>query len=266
MALLTSMTNLTVTDSSGAHLPKSSVQAINTLTGSVQTITTDAEGNYIFSALPVGEYRIEAEAPGFKRFIHTGIILDVNRNARVDVVLAVGQVHEVVEVTGDAPIVDTHEVQMGALVDSKRIVDLPVNGRNVYSLTSILPGVAVNNPETLSTRNGNTLDVNGSRNKNSTFLLDGGFNTTLWRTAGQAAPNPDATQELQVITNNFNAQYGRSSGAVVNVVTRSGTNELHGTLFEFLRNTDLNARNYFQSSVSAPPEPIRRRSWRSRHS
>lgn len=240
----------TVGDSTGAAMPNVPVRATNTLTQQTRNTVSDSSGSYVFTDLPVGQYSVSAEMPGFKRFVHDGIILDVNRNARVDVKLDVGEVSDRVEVTGDAPVVDTYQVQMGSLVDSKRAEDLPVNGRNVYSLASILPGVAVDTPEALSTRNGNTLNVNGSRSKNSTFLLDGGFNTTLWRTAGQAAPNPDATQEVEVITNNFNAQYGRSSGAVVNVVSKSGTNAFHGTLFEFLRNNDLNARNFFQSTVS----------------
>ncbi len=238
-----------VSDSSGAAMAGVAVRATNTLTQQVRNGISDNSGNYVISDLTVGQYTVMAEQPGFKLFVHAGIILDVNRNARVDVKLDVGAVSERVEVTGDAPVVDTHQVQMGSSVDSKRAVDLPVNGRNVYSLASILPGVTTNTPEALSTRNGNTLNVNGSRNKNSTFLLDGGFNTTLWRTAGQAAPNPDAIQELEVITNNFNAQYGRSSGAVVNVVSKSGTNEFHGTLFEFLRNNNLNANRPFRRSI-----------------
>ena len=240
----------TVADSSGAAVAGITVTAINTLTAASRTVTSDADGNYLFRSLPVGEYTVEAEAPGFKKFSHAGIILDVNRNARVDITLEVGQVTEKLEVVGDVAMVDTHEVQAGGLVDSRRAVDLPINGRNVYSLSSILPGVAANSTEQLSTRNGNTMNVNGARSKNSTFLLDGGFNTTLWRTSGQAAPNPDAVQEFQIITNNFNAQYGRSSGAVINVVTRSGTNDFHGGLFEFFRNNHLNARNFFQSTVS----------------
>ncbi len=234
-----------VADSSGATMPNVTVTATNTLTGQTRSIPSDASGSYLFRSLPVGEYRIGAEAQGFKKFEHAGIVLDVNRNARVDIKLEVGRVTEKLEVVGDAVLVDTQEVQAGGLVDSRRTIDLPVNGRNVYSLSSILPGVATNSTEQLSTRNGNTMNVNGSRSKNSTFLLDGGFNTTLWRTSGQAAPNPDATQEIQIITNNFSAQYGRSSGAVVNVVTRSGTNAFHGGLFEFLRNDKLNARNSF---------------------
>lgn len=240
----------TVADSSGATVPNVPVVAVSILTGEKRTINTDSSGSYLFRSLPVGQYRIEAEAAGFKKFFHDGIILDVNRNARVDILLEVGQVSEKLEVVGDAAQVDTQQVQAGGLVDSRRIVDLPISGRNVYSLASILPGVAAASTEQLSTRNGNTMNVNGSRPRNSTFLLDGGFNTTLWRTSGQAAPNPDAVQEFQIITNNFNAQYGRSSGSVVNVVTRSGTNDFHGGVFEFLRNDVLNARNFFQSTVS----------------
>ncbi|MEK7408286.1 MAG: TonB-dependent receptor [Acidobacteriota bacterium] len=240
----------TVTDPTGAVVPGAAVKAVNVLTGETKTASTDPAGNYLFVSLPVGEYRIEVEAAGFMKFIRQGIVLTVNRNARADIALQVGQVSEQLQVTGDVPLVDTHQVQMGALVDSRRIRELPLSGRNVYSFASILPGVTSASMQTIFTREGNTLRVNGSRTRHSTFLLDGGFNNSHWRNAGNAAPNPDAIQEFNLITNNYNAEYGRSAGAVVNVVTRSGTNEFHGTLYEFLRNDRLNARNFFVPTVS----------------
>lgn len=240
----------TISDSTGAVAPNITVNVINTLTGEKRTTASDSSGSYLLPALPVGVYRVEVAAPGFKKFLHDGIQLDANRNARVDVVLQVGQLTEQVEVTGDAPLVDTHQVQAGALVDSMRAVDLPLNGRNVYSLVSTLPGVTAVNTQTVYTRDGNSLRVNGSRTSHSSFMLDGALNNSHFRNAGSASPNPDAVQEVQVITSNYNAEFGRSAGAVVNVLTKSGTNEFHGSLFEFLRNDKLNARNFFQGSVS----------------
>ncbi|MEK7755374.1 MAG: carboxypeptidase-like regulatory domain-containing protein [Acidobacteriota bacterium] len=239
----------TATDRTGAVVPGAAVRAINLLTGETKASKADMGGNYLFPSLPVGTYRVEVEAAGFKKFIHEGIELNVNRNARVDAALEVGQLTEQLQVTGDVPLVDTYQVQMGALVDSRRARDLPLSGRNIYSLAIVLPGVTSVGAETVFTRNGNTLRVNGSRSRDSTFMRDGGFNNSHWRNAGNAAPNPDAVQEFRVITSNYNAEFGRSAGAVVNVITRSGTNQLHGTAFEFLRNARLNARNFFQSSV-----------------
>jgi hypothetical protein len=239
-----------VEDPSGATVAGVSITIINTQTNETRTTVSDAAGNYLVPALPVGSYRVEAQFAGFKNFVRAGLQLEVNRNARVDIVLEVGAVSETVEVQGDAPVVDTYQVQMGALVDQRRVENLPLSGRNIYALIGTLPGVRSVSAESISTRNGSLLRVNGSRLTHSTFTLDGGFNNTHWRNGGQASPNPDAVQEFNVITNNFNAEYGRSSGAVVNVVTRSGTNEFHGSLYEFLRNDRLNARNFFQSTVA----------------
>lgn len=239
-----------VTDSTGAGMPGAKVAAINELTGETHSISSDEDGNFLFPVLSVGQYRIQAEASGFKKFLREGINLSVNRNVRVDVRLEIGEVTETVKVTGDAPLVDTRQVQLGGLVDAQRVNDLPLNGRNVYDLVGILPGVASTRLPTVQDNGGNFLNVNGSRGRHSTFMLDGGFNNDLWRNSGNQAPNPDAVQEFRVISSNFNAEFGRSPGAVINVVTKSGTNQLHGTAFEYLRNNVLNARNFFQPTVA----------------
>lgn len=240
----------TVSDPSGARVAGATVNATNTLTGESRTATTNELGDYLFPVLPVGQYRIEVELQGFKKFVREGIGLSVNRNARVDAVLEIGRVTEEVRVVGDAPLVDTHEVQVGGLVDSRRVNELPLNGRNVYDLVSILPGVTSASTPSVMDNGGNYLRVNGSRTRHSTFLLDGNFNNDLWRNSGNEAPNPDAVEEFRLLTSNFSAEYGRSPGAVINVVTRSGANSYHGALFEFLRNNSLNARNFFQASVA----------------
>lgn len=242
-----------VSDATGARIPGASVAVTNVQTGQTNRTTTNEVGDYLFPVLPGGDYRVEVESPGFKRFIRQGITLSVNQNARVDAVLEVGEVSEQIEVVDDAPLVDTRQAQLGGLVDSQRVNDLPLNGRNVYDLVSLLPGVASARLPTVQDNSGNYLNVNGSRSRHSTFMLDGGFNNDLWRNSGNAAPNPDAVQEFRLITSNYNAEYGRSPGAVLNVVTKSGTNSYHGSAFEFLRNNKLNAKNFFQPSV----DPLR---------
>ncbi|MBI3646856.1 MAG: TonB-dependent receptor [Acidobacteriales bacterium] len=240
----------TISDTTGARVPGVPILAMNLLTGEPRTATSDSAGDYIFPVLPVGQYRIQVEVQGFKKFTREGITLNVNQNARIDVSLEVGAVSEVLTVTGDAPLVDTRQVQHGGLVDSRQVSDLPLNGRNVYDLVSILPGVSAVRLPTVQDRNGNFIRVNGSRSRQSTFLLDGGFNNDQWRNNGNSAPNPDAVEEFRLLTSNFSAEYGRSPGGVVNVVTRSGTNQFRGTLFEFLRNNKLNARNFFRPTVT----------------
>lgn len=239
-----------VEDASGARVPAASVTVANIQTGETRSAKSDAAGNFLFQALPVGRYRLRAEAAGFKQFLADNIILDVNQNARVDAKLEVGSVTEEVMVTADAALVETQQVQVGGVVGAGRVTDLPLNGRNVYDLVSTLPGVQSTRFTTVQDNSGNYLNVNGSRTRQSTFLLDGSFNNDLYRNSGNGAPNPDAVEQFRLITSNFNAEFGRSPGAVFNVVTKSGTNELHATFWEFLRNNKLNARNFFQSTVS----------------
>jgi len=221
----------------------------NELTGEKRENTTDDSGTFLFPGLPAGRYRIEAEMQGFKKSSVQGIQLNINQNARVDITLSVGEVNQEVQVTASAPLVDTREVQLGGLVDSRRVNDLPLNGRNVYQLVTILPGVTNARLATGPDDTGNYLNVNGSRSRQSSFFLDGNLNNSHFRNSGNEAPNPDAVEEFRLITSNFNAEFGRSSGAVVNVITKSGTNQFHGTAFEFLRNNHLNARNFFVPTV-----------------
>lgn len=239
-----------VSDSTGAAVPNVTVHAVNTGTSETHSTTADAQGGYLFPALRAGQYRVEVEASGFKKVVHDGIGLGVNQNARLDLRLEVGSLNQEIRVTGDAPLVDTREAQVGGTVDQARVESLPLNGRNVYSLATILPGVARATTQTVADNSGNFVEANGSRTRQSNFLLDGGFNNSLFRNGGNQAPNPDAVGEFRVLTSNFDAEFGRLSGAVINVVTKSGTNQFHGSVFEFLRNNDLNARNFFQPSVT----------------
>ena len=240
----------TVTDESGAVVSRARVQATNTLTNEVRNTATNEVGIYTFPQLPVGVYRVLVECQGFKTAIREGIELSLNRNARLNIQLSVGVLAERISVTGDAPLVETSTNEMGGLVDQRRVVNLPLSGRNTLSLVSLVPGMENLQTGNLQGFQENKVVANGQRAEDSNWLLDGGDNTSPLRNYGNDVPNPDAIQEFRVITNNYEAEYGRTVGAVVNVITKSGTNEFHGTLFEFLRNRSLNARNFFQPDTT----------------
>jgi hypothetical protein len=240
-----------ITDPSGARVANAAVVAVNDLTQEKHSTVSNAMGDYLITAVPVGNWHVEVEVQGFKKYVRQGIVLEVNQNARVDAKLEVGQTNQQVLVSGDVALVDTHEVQLGAVVDSRQISELPLNGRNVYALVGTLPGVTGTSlQQQPDVAEGTQFNLNGSRVLSVSFFLDGALNNNVFRDGGLMAPNPDAVEEFRLITSNYNAEYGRSAGGIVNVITRSGTNQFHGALFEFLRNSDLNARSFFQPSVS----------------
>ena len=239
-----------VSDSSGAPIPSAAVRIINGATHETHATATSSNGAYIFPIVPVGDYVLEAEAAGFKLEKRTGITLDVNQNARADFVLQVGSVRDVVEVKADSPLVDTMDVQLGETVDQERIENLPLNGRNVYDLIGLMPGAVNVTTAVTGTNDSNQMSVNGNNIRSNNFYIDGGQNTSQWRNGGNMSPNPDAIAEFHLITSNFDAEYGRQPGSVLNVVTRSGSNAYHGTVFEFLRNDSVNARNFFQTATT----------------
>ena len=240
-----------ITDVSGARMAGTEVHLLNARTGENRTAISNDAGDFIFTNVAAGAYSLEAQSPGFKREQRTDLQVEVNQNARVDFALQVGQTSEWVEVSGDVTQVDTHAVQLGGTVDSRRVRELPLNGRNVYDLMVLMPGVANVNTSVTGNNDANNMNVNGARSRSNNFYLDGAFNNALFRNGGNQAPNPDAVEEYHLITSNFDAEYGRLPGSVTNVVTRSGSNEFHGSLFEFLRNDKFNARNFFQANVNA---------------
>lgn len=237
-------------DPSGSRVAGVEVTLTNAQTREAHTAVTSATGDYIFTNVPAGDYLLDAQSKGFKHEHREGVHLDANQNARVDFSLQVGQVSETIDVSGDAALVDTRDVQLGQTVDTRRIQDLPLDGRNVYDLLPLMPGVTNVSTSITGTNNSNDFNVDGQRVRNNNFYLDGAFNNTLYRNDGNQAPNPDAVEEFHLITSNFDAEFGRLPGSVLNVVTRSGGNAFHGTAFEFLRNDSVNARNFFQSTVN----------------
>ncbi|MBK9166622.1 MAG: TonB-dependent receptor [Bryobacterales bacterium] len=232
----------TITDSTGGTIPNAAVTITNVQTGFSASRPSGADGSYVFTLLPVGEYRLDVEASGFQRYVRQGIRLAVNERPTLDVVLSVGAVTDSVTVTAAAPLLETQTGTLKALVDEQRIVSLPLNGRNMPELLRISAGVISRGG---SNREGYAYSVNGSRQNGVAYLMDGGYNTDSYRNYSGVFPNPDAVQEFGMQKSNFSAEYANATGAIVNVVTKSGTNDIHGSLFLFNRNAALNARNFF---------------------
>ena len=240
-----------VKDSSGGMAPSARVTLTNERTGETRSGTSDNTGNYQFLGLISGSYVIEAEVAGFKRFRNTGVILEVDANVRADLTLEVGAVTESVSVTAEASLVDTRSSETSAIIDGKRLMDLPVNGRNVFRLASTLPGVlgvvAPDNTDLGDTRAGPRMNVNGARANMNYNRFNGTYFNNPSRNTGLNAPPPDAVQEFKIQTSNFSAESGRNPGANITIVSRQGTNTFHGAAWEFHRNDNLNARSFFQT-------------------
>jgi len=243
-----------VRDPSGAVVPSANITVTNLGTSATFQASSDDTGAYTLRTLPVGVYDLAAEVSGFKKYQTRGIRLQVNEIARVDVNLAVGTAAETVTVSSQAVTIDTTTSTLKAVVDQKRIEELPLNGRNATQLMRLIVGVT-NDPNANVTSGTtypgtNPVSVNGGRSNTTNFVLDGAQNNDVYSNAPSPLPNPDALQEFSVQTNNFSAEFGRQSGGVVNAITKSGTNEIHGSAFEFLRNQALNATNFFSPVVN----------------
>jgi hypothetical protein len=243
----------TVTDPSGAAVAAAKVTASNEATGFVRSTQSASDGSFLLPLLPIGErYRLQVEAAGFRPFVQTGIELQLNQNARVDAVLQIGNVSEAVEVSAAAPLVDTYSSEGGEVMEQRRIVELPLNGRNALQLATLLPGVSRAVIKTAldgGNRAANYLNINGAHQNEVDWQMDGIHYAGANNNSGLNLPSPDALQEFKLITNSYSAEYGYFSGAVFRAVTRSGTNQWHGAAWEFLRNDKLNARNFFTPTV-----------------
>ena len=243
-----------VSDPSGAVVPGATVRAIQTNTGQTATTVSGTDGSYVLTNLPVGPYRLEVTAQAFSSYSQSGILLQVGNNVQVNVALQVGGVAQELKVTAAAAMVETQDTSVSQVIDQRRIIDLPLNGRQVTDLILLSGGSDV--PPNAASRVVTTHDyatavgvsISGGQENGNNYLLDGGDNNDSHSNVNLPFPFPDALQEFNVQTNGVSARYGLHPGAVVNVVTKSGTNQIHGDLFEFVRNGDFNARNFFAAS------------------
>lgn len=247
----------TVTDATGAVVPGTRVTVIHVETNRQFNVMTDADGRYVSALLPIGNYRVEAEFTGFKRVARSGIRLEVQQTAVVDLRLELGEISDRVEVQAEAPLLNVTEATQGQVIENKRIVDIPLNGRDYIQLALLAAGTV----QDLGGRFGG-FSAGGQRTTQNNYLLDGVDNNTMQNAAqtGRAEvikPSVDAIQEFKVLTSAFSAEYGRAGGGVVSVVLKSGTNQFHGTVFGFLRNEALDARNFFDRS-NRPKPPFKR--------
>ena len=241
----------TVKDAGGLAVPGAEVKATQTGTGAARTVTSGADGTYALPNLPIGPYMLEVSKTGFTKYVQTGILLQVDSSPTIDAALKVGSINEQVTVQADANLVETHSTSVGTVVDSQRVVEMPLNGRNATELI-FLAGAAntggSNGGFLSSVRNYPTImvSVTGGVGNWITYNWDGANHNDAYNSLNYPIAFPDALQEFKVESSALPAQYGMHASANVNLVTKSGTNEFHGDAFEFLRNGDLNARDYFQ--------------------
>lgn len=244
-----------VTDSTGAVIPSATVQIVNTATRVTQDTTSDAQGRFLFSFLQAGTYQLNVSAQGFNKYQQTGITLNVNAPATVNVRLAVQTAATEVIVNSNAEMIDTESNTLHQIVGKEYLENVPLNGRNAATLVTMAPGVVSSPGEYNDTyaNSGNEVaySVNGTYGDQVGYNLDAAPHEDLISNLNATFPNPDALAEFSVQTNNFDARFGGVGGAVVNIVTKSGTNQIHGAAFEYVRNGDLNAINYFATTQDA---------------
>ncbi len=242
-----------VLDPSGSDVPSAKVTATQVETGLTRTAYSDRQGAYVLVQLPVGHYRLEATAHGFRKFVQEGIILSVNEAANVPIRLAVGTPTQVVEVHSNAPLIETSDTALGKTVNEREILDLPLNGRNFSQLGLLQPGVVPITPGLAqaggSLRSGQSYSVNGQRPESNNFLIDGASNFNAVDGGFVMEPPIDAIAQFKILTSTANAEFGGAAGSTTNIVTRSGSNQFHGDLWEFFRNDKLDAANYFENAA-----------------
>src|SRR5690349_22672669 len=247
----------TVVDPSGGVVQGARINAKQTETGLTRTATTDHTGAYILLELPVGHYQLQIEAKGFQRYVQEGITLNVNETATIPVRLAVGTDSQVVQVLADAQIIQDSVTSLGKVVLEREILDLPLDGRNFSQLGTLQPGVVPLTPGLKeagsSLREGQSYAVNGQRPESNNFLIDGANNFNGVDGGFVLKPPVDAISEFRILTHNANAEFGNSLGSTTNIITKTGTNKIHGALWEFLRNDAFDANNYFAKTT----EPLK---------
>jgi len=236
-----------VSDPSGAVVINAKITVRSTQEGLIRTAVSNDSGAYILPQLPIGSYTVTVEAPGFEKFVNTAIRVDADQNVRVDAVLPTGKASDQITVNSAPPQVDTHSNTLSVIIPQELVNDMPTSTGQPIDFVAILPGVS--NVSTSAAfaadRSGPTFNVSGSRSSDNLLLLDGVMHTNLFRNQGQNYPPPDFLSQIEAVLNNYGAQYGHNTGAILNILTRSGTDQIHGALWEYNQNTAFNASNYY---------------------
>jgi Carboxypeptidase regulatory-like domain/TonB-dependent Receptor Plug Domain len=253
----------TVTDQGGAVIPGAVVVLTNDATGFSRTVEANSSGQYVAYSIPTGRYTITVEMPGFQKLVRSGFELTAADTLTVNLELRVGQVSETLEVVATAPLLQSQTAAVSNLVTNQEMTNMPLNGRTFTSLVLLAPGAHTGSSGNLETspyamRGSTNISVNGSSAQNNSYLIDGIGNRNLWLNTLIMVPTVDSIQEIRVLTSNYSAEYGTAAGAVTVVQSRSGTNEFHGGLYEFLRNDKLDANTFFNNRAALPRPAFRR--------
>ena len=238
----------TVQDPSGAIVPGAQIAAILAQAYVNRTTQANAEGQYVLPALPVGLYTVVVKAPGFQEYRQSDVEVEIGHVTLANVSLELGTLAQVITAEAQAPLVETTSTQMGAVVSERMVTELPLNARDTYQLLQLQPGVQSQLGSDLfyGSDQAGVVSVNGGRGRSNNYTVNGGDANDQFANLPAIQPSPDSIEEFRVMTSTFDAEFGRNSGSVVNVVTKSGSNTVHGNLYEFLRNQHLNARNFFE--------------------
>jgi hypothetical protein len=245
----------TVYDQQGAVVPDAHIMVTNTATQIARKTTTDQDGYFQVLALPIGNYKVTAEHDGFRTIVSDEHKLLINQSLRIDLSMQVGSTSQKIEVQANAAPIETVDATLGQSVSGRTLTDMPLNGRDTLDLALLQPGVTESNDDNNGAGN---YSIAGGRSDSVTFLLDGGLNNDLLDNSNLLDPNPDAIAEFRLLTSNYTAEYGRNGGGIISVVTKSGTNQLHGSLFEFFRNRVLDANDYFNIQKGIPRLDLKR--------
>src|SRR4051794_33432392 len=250
----------TVTDPAGAAVDGAMGKLTNVGTGAVQSATTDHEGNFRFLLLPPGLYSLNVTASGFKSVIRDGLVVELDRSLAVPISMQMGQVSETVEVSGESPLLEPNSASLGTVMQTRQVEELPLNGRNPMGLANLIPtvkGIGYFGGQVLSSWRLAAVTIGGGEPLTNGFLVDGIANDKMVDSGPMIFLTIDATEELKVQTNGMSAEFGRTGGGVISMITKSGTNAFHGSLFEFLKNNKLNANDFFANRAGKPVAPYK---------
>jgi len=241
-----------VSDPSGASIGQANVTVVNTATADRRAGQTDTSGNYQFVNLPPGQYRVEIERTGFRRLVRDNVTVEVQSAVRIDAALQVGDVNQVIEVTSQTPLLQTENASLGQVVEARKVLEMPLNGRNVFSLVALVPGVVPGGQSSQTPTGTNpfgwaNFQIGGGQANQSASYIDGAPNNSSYINHTMLISTQDAVQEFRVQTNNLGAEFGRTAGGVINLTTKSGTNSYHGSAYDYFRNRSLNANTFFNN-------------------